>query len=318
MDVRTVLVEAALENGFVLADTIDLNAIESDPSGLFLKHVEAYDRWLAQGSQGEMTYLVRGRDRRANPRLVFPDAQSALCVAIPYPARPAGAPDPETGARYARYLQGPDYHEVLKEKLDATLQQAQKVIPELRGKPCVDTSAVLERSLCMLAGLGWIGKNTMLIHPQWGSYLFLGVLLLNLQTGQGPKPLPDYCGNCNRCLEGCPTGALTAPKTLDSRKCISYLTLEKRGPFTDSEKSKIGNWVAGCDICQEVCPFNTKASRRSELSGSVEANCTQVNRWDELEGESEEAYRLRIQNSALSRIKFPDFKRNIAAALGND
>src|SRR5204862_3603488 len=142
---------------------------------------------------------------------------SILVVALPYQKSPAGAPEPSRGPRYARYLKGADYHDTIAEKLEAVMKRVAAQAPELRWKVCVDTSAELERSWAALAGLGWIGKNTLLIHPKLGSYLFLGEILLNSELDQGPAPLKDYCGNCERCLQGCPTRAFRGPRDLDAR-----------------------------------------------------------------------------------------------------
>jgi len=315
-DLAELLVQAARESGFPLAGVVDLNLAESHVRA----HVERYDEWLKRGFAGAMSYLVRGRDRRADPRLVMPDVQSILCVAIPYPRKPAGAASPAQGPRYARYLQGPDYHDELAQRLESAMQAARARWPEARPlhwKVCVDTSAVLERSWAALAGLGWIGKNTLLIHPKHGSYLFLACVLINQPTGQGPSLLPDFCGNCTRCLNVCPTQALVEPHWVDSNKCISYLTLEKRGelPIDEPTKRAMGSWVAGCDLCQEACPFNLKPARAE--TGVPPANATNLQDWIALLEELEEGYRQRIKDSALSRIKPPQFRRNLAIAIAN-
>jgi epoxyqueuosine reductase len=172
--------------------------------------------------------------------------------------------------------------------------------------------------------LGWIGKNTLLIHPHYGSYLFLAEVLINKKTGQGPHPIPNYCGNCTRCLNACPTQAFKGSHELDATRCISYWTLEKRGELqlSESDKAKMGTWVAGCDICQEVCPFNLKRSK-AELAGSdtlsspVQDGATELKAWDELFSETEEDYRKRVKNSALNRVKPEEFKRNLRITYEN-
>jgi epoxyqueuosine reductase len=274
-----------------------------------------------------MEYLVRGRDRRADPTLLFSEAKSVLSVAIPYPKSPAGGTHPTEGPRYARYLQGKDYHLEITDKLQRLMLKAQSQwntsLPEqeLKWKVCVDTSAVLERSWAALAGLGWIGKNTLLIHPQYGSYLFLGEVLINQRTFQAPSPLPNYCGNCTRCLHACPTQALQKPNELNSNRCISYWTLEKKGelPISQGDKKKIGPWIAGCDICQEVCPFNIKPVKTALLNGETidPENATSLRQWKELLEEEISFYKQRVKNSALSRVKPAQFSRNLAIALAN-
>lgn len=279
--------------------------------------IRHYDEWIGSGYAGAMSYLVRGRDRRADPKLVFPPAQSILCVAMPYSSKPAGQIDPAKGPRYARYLRSSDYHQDLAERLQRVMEDvASNWSAPIQWKVCVDTSAVLERAWAALAGLGWIGKNTMLIHPQHGSYLFLAEVLISEKTGRGPRPLPNYCGQCVRCLEACPTQAFSAPRVLDANQCISYLTLEKRGEFGVSEehRKKMGTWVAGCDLCQEVCPFNTKVSKYPMTSDD---QAISLSFWRELLQEGEDQYRLRVQKSSLSRVKPAQFSRNLAQALSN-
>lgn len=311
-DFDSLLVRVAKEHGFPLAGALDIGRVSLE------REVTHYDRWVADGHAAAMQYLVRGRDRRADIRLVFPEARSVLCVAWPYSSRPGGQADPARGARYSRYLRSRDYHKEVADRLESAMRAvaAECGDPELRWKVCVDTSAVLERAWAALAGLGWIGKNSMLIHPQLGSYLFLAEVLINRETGQGPRPLPEYCGNCTRCLDACPTGAFKAPRTLDSGRCIAYLTLEKRGPLDIDESLKrgMGSWIAGCDICQEICPFNTKAAKSPvELPDQA----ISVSDWKDLLEESEEKYRERIRDSSLSRVKPAQFRRNLAIALAN-
>jgi len=301
----------AQKYGFPLAGALDLDLVQIQSD------VQHYDQWLAAGYSGAMSYLGRGRDRRADPRLVFPAAQSILCVGQPYSAQPAGQLQSELGPRYSRYLRSADYHQDLAQRLEQLMQDvASRWSSSLHWKVCVDTSAVLERSWAALAGLGWIGKNTMLIHPQYGSYFFLGEVLISEKTGRGPTPLPNYCGSCTRCLDGCPTQAFPAPRVLNANRCISYLTLEKRGEFgvPDEHKAKMGAWIAGCDLCQEVCPFNTKVSKNPL---PAEDQAISLNRWKELLTEDEQGYRVRVKESSLNRVKSAQFSRNLANALCN-
>lgn len=311
------LLECARTEGFPLVNALDLDSV----GDVFPKHVARFDQWLAQGHDAEMGYLKRGRDRRADPRQVLPDAQSILCVAIPYEANPAGRLNPKDGPRYARYLRRQDYHEDIAARLERVMKRVIELYSsKLTYKVCVDTSAVLERSWAALAGLGWIGKNTLLIHPQLGSYLFLGEVLLSEKVGQGPQPLPNYCGNCTRCLTACPTKALIEPGTLKSNQCIAYWTLEKRGKLSLSEddKDKIGTWIAGCDICQEVCPFNTKATNKTNNKSEKQPDSPLLlSHWVTLLEESTAAYQERVKHSALSRVKPAQFSRNLALTLAN-
>jgi len=307
------LLEKAEAHGFPIRGGLDIDSAQGD----LALHVERYDQWLAQGFDGKMAYLRRGRDRRADPRLVFPKAQSIFCVAAPYRRAPLG--DGNGGPRYARYIQGRDYHDRILERLERLLQEARADHPSLEWKICVDTSAVLERSWATLAGLGWIGKNKTLIHPKHGSYLFIAEALLSAPLGRGPSPLPNYCGNCTRCLDACPTRAFSSSGALDSRRCISYWTLENRGALeiSDEEREKIGPWVAGCDICQEVCPFNIKPSREAQPEFEIQGESAASVDWLSLLRETPDQYRERVRDSALNRVKPEQFSRNLAIVFAN-
>lgn len=309
------LQHAALQQGFACSGAVDIDLAEN-----FSDHISVYDQWLSLGYSGEMHYLTRGRDRRANPREVFPKAKSVFCVLEKYTTSPRGALSSKEGPRYARYLQGEDYHLMMKEKLEKMMSSLKESEVDLSWKVCVDTSAVLERSWAAFCGLGWIGKNKMLIHPQLGSYTFIGVVFLDQEVGCAPRVLPNYCGNCTRCLEGCPTQAFRSSGFLDSNRCISYLTLEKRGELDIDEglKEKWGSWVAGCDVCQEVCPFNRKATAREASQGIEEdRGAVSLKKWDELRDETEEEYRRRVKRSSLNRVKPAQFKRNLELAFQN-
>ncbi|HTL12199.1 MAG TPA: tRNA epoxyqueuosine(34) reductase QueG [Bdellovibrionota bacterium] len=316
------LLKAALERGLPLAGICDL--LPALPS--LAQHVERYDRWLAEGRQDGMEYLVRGRDRRADPRLVFGETRSVMAVAVPYQNNPPGEVDPARGPRFARYLGGGDYHTWLKERIDRVLagfaaELAAEGGPTLSWKSCVDTSAVLERAWASLCGLGWIGKNSLLIHPRWGSYLFLGVAFLNVETGRVPMPLAELCGQCRKCLDACPTQAILSPGVVDAPRCISALTLERRGPWAagSAMTAAPGAWVAGCDVCQEVCPFNQRRDRgrapeaERDLEGGDGLKGTWT--WERLLAESGDEYAARVRGTALSRVKAPDFDRNLAHAF---
>lgn len=291
---------AATAEGFPVSGGVDIEPLLDQAPSVFSEHLNQFREWIQQGYQGEMDYMKRGEERRLDPRIVFPAAKSVFCVLLPYSAQPLGQ---EAGPRFARYLRGGDYHREIKTSLKRVMS---RVEGSVKGKICVDTSAVLERSWAYLSGLGWIGKNKMLIHPQLGSYTFIGSVLLDQPLGVSPRPLPDYCGSCTKCLDRCPTGAFTASRQLDSRKCISYLTLEKRTAFDGHPPT--GPWIAGCDICQEVCPFNSKAAK------SVSTDFESWGTWDEAIEISEEAYQLKIKNSALNRVRYSQYRRNVLQA----
>jgi epoxyqueuosine reductase len=313
-DLASLIFDSARAEGFPLVGAVDIDLARD----AYPEHVVRYDRWLSAGYAGTMDYLVRGRDRRADPRVVFPGAESVVCVAIPYDPRPLGGATPAAGPRYARYLRHGDYHKEVAERLERALQRASESSP-FKWKVCVDTSAVLERSWAALAGLGWIGKNTLLIHPKHGSYLFLAEALVDRKLGLAPAPLADYCGHCTRCLDACPTKAFPSPRSLDANRCISYWTLERKGeaPLAESDRAGSGTWVAGCDLCQEVCPFNVKAARAAEASVPAPGSPAILSDWAALLDETEEAYRARVKGSSLSRVKPAHFARNLATALVN-
>lgn len=208
-----------------------------------------------------MAYLARHIEQREDPKLLLPGAKSIICVAMNYRREDEcdsqGGTEP-TG-RVARYARGRDYHVVLRERLAQLCDALRNELDEpFDGRVCVDTAPLLEREAAASAGLGWIGKNTCLMHHQVGSYLFLGELLTTLDVAPD-APMPDRCGTCTRCLDACPTQAFVGPYRLDATRCIAYWTIESRGEIPGDMRAGIGEWVFGCDICQEVCPFNTRA-----------------------------------------------------------
>ena len=274
------------------------------------RHAEAFDRWLSAGHAGDMDYLARGRAARLDPAELLPGVRSVVAVALGY-RPPAGAAGWEPVARYAR---GRDYHDVMRPRLielgDAIRDLAG---PDTRNRACVDTSAVLERDLAARAGLGWIGKNTNLLDQRLGSYFFIGIVLTTAALAPDGE-VADRCGSCTACLDACPTSAFVAPYVLDARRCISYLTIEHRGPIPEDLRPGIGPWAFGCDDCQTACPWNRRApvTREPELrpAGDLEA-LTALLELDDA------GYRARFRGSAITRAKRRGFLRNVAIALGN-
>lgn len=312
-EIYRLLQDQALSQGFALCGAVDLDEGLAHP--FYLESVDRFERWLGRGAHGTMAYLSRGFERRKDPRLLLPSAQSIFLVLDPYERRPVGETDPEKGVRYARYLSGPDYHESIKGRLEQVLISVSKSTGQnFESKICVDTSAVLERTWAAMAGLGWIGKNTLLIHPQFGSYHFIGAVLLSVKLKQPIQLRPNFCGSCVRCLEGCPTSALSTKEGLNSPRCLSYLTLENRTleKLPEDLASTVGNWVAGCDICQEVCPFNTKPTKAAlTLESEPSRGAAALSRWEDLLAESIDQYKLRTQESSLQRVKPHFFQRNL-------
>ena len=289
------------------AEGFDLAGITSlgEPST-----VAHFDDWLAKGYAGEMQYLDKGAERRRDARRPVAGMVSALVVALNYGGtQPAGAV-----ARYARFT---DYHRVMWDKLDALLEWARGERAELHGRAFVDSGPVLERDLAQRAGLGWFGKNTLLINPQLGSFFFLGALFLDVPLRADDPFATDHCGSCTRCLDACPTQAFVAARVLDARRCISYLTIELKGEHTPEQRAMVGEHLFGCDICQEVCPWNDKFSRaatedafrpRAEL---VEPDLASFATMSDAE------FRTRYGDTPLSRAKRVGLARNAAARHGN-
>jgi epoxyqueuosine reductase len=271
--------------------------------------------WLARGCAGEMDYMAKHCDARRHPASILPDVRSVVMVGMNY--FPGDHP-PTDGAhgRVARYAAGNDYHDVLRGKLDELLARVQGDAPGTQGRGVVDTAPLLERDFARRAGLGWIGKNTMLLHKRLGSYFFLGALLLDCDLTPDEPFDAFHCGTCTRCLDACPTDAFAGPHRLDARRCISYLTIELRGPLPEELRPGVGDWVFGCDVCQEVCPWNRKAppAVTPELAPTRAGLVVDL---IDLLGLSEDEFRRRFHGTALFRTKRRGLLRNAAIALGN-
>lgn len=280
---------------FDAAGLVDLAPALAHPA--YRASVEAYRVWIESGRQATMAYLERGEERRRDPRSVFAETKSVLAVARVYSAQAWG--DGVTGPKIARYARGSDYHDTVKRDLTQVCERLSVTNPGLKFKVCVDTSAVLERTWGALAGLGWIGKNGMLIHPRLGSYFLIGIAFLSKAFGAEPTLIADRCGACEKCLRSCPTGALDRGRTLDSAKCLSYQTLEHRGPLAGAGPTE---WVAGCDLCQEVCPFNFKSARAVPDPERTD--------WADFRDPAKVANHFK--DHALSRVREDGWARNIA------
>ena len=224
-------------------------------------HAAELDRWLADGHAGTMTYLHRQAEKRKDPRLVMPGARSAVVTLTNY-FHGSRAPGPRPGA-VAQYAWSSDYHVVLGERLEQLAAAIRLLAPGSTTRCYVDAGPVPERELAQLAGLGWIGKNMMLIHPEIGSFTFIGVVLTDADLEPDPPFEADRCGTCRRCLDACPTQAFVGPRDLDARACISYLTIEHRGAFDATQRAQVGDWLFGCDVCQDVCPWNVSFARET-------------------------------------------------------
>ena len=286
-------------------------------------HTAFYSDWLAQGYHAEMGYLARpdAVAKRSDPRRIMPETRSIVVAGMNYYPGEIHSPGdfpPTQGlvGRVSRYAWGPDYHEVMLEKLHQLASWIDRHTDQpLTYRAYVDTGPLLERELARQADLGWIGKNTNLIHPQHGSYFFLGELLLDLELKTDTPPTADRCGNCTACLDACPTGALVAPRNLDARRCISYLTVENRAAIPEPLRPLLGNRVFGCDICQEVCPWNRRFARPTDESPFKPLHPTldlvTVLKLDE------SAFRARFRETPLWRPRRQGLLRNAAVVLGN-
>ncbi len=280
------------------------------------QHVRFYETWLQKGFSGEMDYLRRHLEKKKDPRSLYPQVRSIVCCALSYKTsfeNPSHV-EKEKGI-ISNYAWGEDYHSVIKEKLEILLSRIQEVIPEVQGRVYVDTGPLLERSLAQQAGVGWIGKNTCVIHPRLGSYLFLGEILLNHDLEKDEAHV-DHCGSCTLCLDACPTGALSEPYELDARKCIAYLTIEKKGEFSKEEKSMVGQHIFGCDICQQVCPWNDKALIPN-LSCFQPRPQTFVPSLRNLKTLTPEDFKRSFKDSPVQRTKYEGLMRNVEAVSQN-
>ena len=275
---------------------------------------ERLQEWLERGLQGEMQWMERETEKRTDPRLILPSARSVLAVALNYYAPHEHTNNPATG-KISRYAWGDDYHDVVGDKLKRLLAWILEEWPETEGKVCVDIQPVMDKAWGERAGLGWIGKHSNLITREYGSWVFLGELLLNLELESDAEQVEDHCGSCTLCIEACPTKAIVEPYVVDSNRCISYATIELRAPeIPEAVASNLEGWLYGCDICQDVCPWNrfeqrTDESRFEPREGNVNANLSDI-----LEL-TPETYSERFRRSAIKRAKLIGLQRNARTLL---
>jgi epoxyqueuosine reductase len=286
-------------------------------------HLSTFKRWLEAGRHGDMRYLAdeRARTRRADPRLILPECKSILVLAAPY-SDPRSAEAFEEQAqgpvgRVASYAWGDDYHNVfipkLKELVAFIEAQVGHFVP---NRYYTDTGPMLERDLAQRAGLGWIGKNTNLINPKSGSYFLLAEILLGLELEPDPPFTTDHCGTCTRCIDACPTNCILPDRTIDARRCISYLTIELKDDIPEELRPLIGDWIFGCDVCQTVCPWNRFATDSVDDAFSPRPNLPRPNLIRELEL-TPEAFNRKFKGSPIKRAKRRGYLRNVALAVGN-
>lgn len=272
------------------------------------KEAKELERWLNNGQHGQMNYMANHFDLRTDPSKLVPGAKSVISLAYNYH-------NPDTNInkgshKISQYALGRDYHKVVKKKLKLLLRSIQEKFGAIAGRCFVDSAPVMERDLAKRAGLGWMGKNTLLIHPKIGSYFFLAEIILDLELDHD-RQIKDHCGTCTKCIEACPTAAISPQGyNLDATKCISYATIELKEKIPDSFNGKMENWIFGCDICQEVCPWNKFAERHSEPEFNPSDQFESLIRkdWEEL---TLEVFDELFEGSAIKRTKFEGLKRNI-------
>jgi len=266
------------------------------------------EEWLKRGYQGKMSYLENYFDKRLDPTLLVPGAKSV--VSLLYNYYPKKDLTQNSELKIAKYAYGEDYHFVVKEKLKEFLDRLTESIGEVNGRAFVDSAPVMERAWAQRSGTGWIGKNSLLLNKQMGSFFFLAELIIDLELDYD-QPTKDYCGTCTACMDACPTDAITEPYVVDGSKCISYFTIELKEQIPQDVKGKFENWIFGCDICQDVCPWNRFASPgqekrfqpHAELEGMTKAD------WKEV---TEEVFKKLFTDSAVKRTKLEGLKRNIS------
>jgi len=275
-------------------------------------HGRAFETWLDAGYAGEMEYLERGRAERLDPGRLLPGVRSVIAVALNYYQRES--PAAHAWAPVARYAWGRDYHDLMRPRLERLGEFVREAAgPTVRTRAAVDTSAVLERDLAARAGLGWVGKNTNVLHPKLGSWFFIGSVLTTAEL-DFDGPLPDRCGTCRACLDICPTEAFVAPYVLDARRCISYLTIEQRGAIPEDLREPMGEWVFGCDLCQTVCPWNRKVPVTGEPALMPASEPISLSSLLQM---SDADFTERFSGTPLTRPKRRGLLRNAAVVLGN-
>ncbi len=307
MKAPAISLDAASVKARVRALGFDACGITSaDPA----RHAAYYREWSATGKAGEMQWLTRAPDRRADPRAVLPGAQSLVVAGMNY-----WQPQPAGRGRIARYALGDDYHGVLLEKLETLAAEIREAGEDARVY--VDTGPVLEKPLAERAGLGWQGKSTMLVHPRLGPWLLLGEIITTLPL-EPDAPQRDHCGSCERCMSACPTGAISAPYQLDARRCIAYLTIELKGSIPEELRPLIGDRLYGCDECLDVCPWNrfAQATRESRFAATEEP-AEGTDRLHALLEISAAEFKRRFARSPILRVKRRGLLRNACVVLGN-
>jgi epoxyqueuosine reductase len=275
------------------------------------------EEWLHQGRHGTMTWMENHFDKRVDPTKLVPGARSVVTVLMSYnqPETFKAIDAASDGTRISKYALGDDYHDVMKSRLFELFEFIRETIGQVEGRAFVDSAPVMDKAWAKLSGLGWIGKNSNLLNKNLGSYYFIGELILDAEF-EYDNPTTDHCGSCTRCIDACPTGAIYEPYRVDGSKCISYFTIELRDAIPSEYHSAIGNWMYGCDICQDVCPWNRKAApgRESRLFARDELLNSDIQFWEELDLLE---YQRLFKKSAVKRTTYTGLKRNVEIVRSN-
>jgi len=305
-DLTELIRQRARFEGFDKVGIVPCQALEEE--GRHLKE------WLSRNFHGDMSWMQRDVEKRIDPTQIFPSARSLVVVALNYFTPAKHQDNPGTG-KVSRYAWGDDYHDIVSEKLRALLRWIKELVPGADGKVCVDVQPIMDKAWAVRAGLGWLGKHTNIITPELGSWVFIGELLLNFELIYDTEQIEDHCGTCTLCIDACPTDAITEAYLLDSNKCISYATIElRKEDLPEAISEKLSGWLYGCDICQDVCPWNrfeqpTSESRFEPRDGNVDASLSEI-----LEL-TPEAYAQRFRRSAMKRAKLSGLQRNARSLM---
>ncbi len=296
--------DRAFELGFCKIGVVSSERLDNEASMLF--------EWLGRDFHGNMEWMHREPEKRTDPKLIFPDAKSVVVAAMNY-FTPHKHTDSGSTGKISRYAWGDDYHDVIREKLRVLLDWIKAEVPEAEGKVCVDTTPVMEKAWAVRAGIGWLGKHSNVITTDHGSWIFLGEIILNIELEYDMDVVADHCGSCMACIDACPTNAIVEPYVVDSRKCISYATIELRDDKLPADiAANLNGWLYGCDICQDVCPWNrfetpTNEMRFEPRKGETSLDLNLISAMEHSE------YVERFRGSAMKRTKLAGLKRNAAA-----
>ncbi|MEF8844031.1 MAG: tRNA epoxyqueuosine(34) reductase QueG [Bacteroidales bacterium] len=270
------------------------------------KESEQLKQWLNEGRHGHMQYMENYFDKRTDPTRLIDNAKSVISVIMNYFPEKQQRTDTY---QIAKYAYGKDYHFVMKHMLKDLLKFIREEIAEVNGRPFVDSAPVMDKIWAQKGGLGWLGKNTNLISQKYGSFILIGELIIDLEL-EYDEPVKDYCGNCRRCIDACPTGALTEPYKIDASRCLSYLTIEHKKEIPQAFKGQYEDWIFGCDICQDVCPWNRKSRPHTHEDLKPHPDLLYLSR-SEWENLSREHFKTMLKNSAVKRIKYEGLMKNI-------